>query len=39
MFFLIRPSNGGVLDKVVHLMLVFIIEWGDANDHLINKDA
>jgi hypothetical protein len=39
MLFPVRPADGGMLDEVVHLMLVFIVEGRDSNDHLIEQDA
>ena len=39
MSLLVRPPNWGMLNQVVHLMLVWVVEWGNSNQHLINQDA
>ena len=39
MLFPVRPADRGMLDEVVHLMLVFIVERRDSNDHLIEQNA
>lgn len=39
MFFFHGPANGGVLDQVVHLVLVLVVKGRDSYDHLVNKNS
>ena len=33
------PTDRRVLNEVVHLMLVLVVEWRNADDHLVDEDA
>ena len=39
MFRLLRPADRGTLNQLVHLVLVWVVEWRDANYHLVNEDS
>ena len=35
----LRPANWRVLNQIVHLVLIWIVKWRDANNHLVYQDA
>jgi len=35
----VGPPDGSVGDKVVHLVLVLVVEGRDAYDHLVHQDS
>jgi hypothetical protein len=39
MSLLVGPTNGCILDEMVHLVLVLVVERRDADDHLVHQDA
>jgi hypothetical protein len=39
MLVLIWPSDWSMLDEVIHLVLVLIVEWWNADDHFVHKNS
>ena len=35
----LRPANRRVLNQVIHLVLIWVVEWRDSNNHLIDQNA